>query len=57
MSPADVVIDTTNVLQQFSQTLAGEADFGGYAGPAGSLVFIGVLILALAPPLAAKDQA
>lgn len=54
MSPADVIIDTTNVLSQFSQTLAAEGDFGGYAGPAGSLLLIGFLILSLAPPLAEK---
>jgi hypothetical protein len=35
--------------------LASESDFGGYAGPAGSLILIGVLILALAPPLASKE--
>jgi hypothetical protein len=56
MSPADVAIEATSTLSQFSQMLASEADFGGYAGPAGSLVLIGILILSLAPPLATKDQ-
>lgn len=55
MSPSDVAVEATNVLSQFSQTLATESDFGGYAGPAGSLIFIGILILALAPPLAPKE--
>lgn len=55
MSPADVAVEATNVLSQLSQTLAGETDFGGYAGPAGSLIFIGILIVALAPPLAPKE--
>jgi hypothetical protein len=54
MSPADVVVEASNVLTQFSQTLAADTDFGGYAGPAGSLALIGVLILALSPPLAPK---
>eukprot|EP01041_Mallomonas_annulata_P001669 gene1669-3225_t len=53
MSPSDVATEATNVLSQFSQVLASESDFGGYAGPAGSLIFIGMIILALAPPLAA----
>ena len=75
-SPADVVIDATNVLSKFSHIVAGsssnflsyhtiicllthsldEADFGGYVGPAGSLILIGIFILTLAPPLASKDQ-
>ena len=56
MSPSDVAIEATNVLSQFSQVLATESDYGGYAGPAGSLILIGILILSLAPPLATKDQ-
>ncbi len=56
MSPTDVAVEATNVLSKLSQTLASESDFGGYAGPAGSLILIGVLILALAPPLAPKEK-
>lgn len=56
MSPADVAVEATNVLSQFSQVLAAESDYGGYAGPAGSLILIGILILSLSPPLATKDQ-
>jgi hypothetical protein len=56
MSPSDVAIEATNVLSQFSQVLATESDYGGYAGPAGSLILIGILILSLSPPLATKDQ-
>ena len=56
MSPADVAVEATNVLSQFSQVLATESDYGGYAGPAGSLILIGILILSLSPPLATKDQ-
>ena len=56
MSPTDVAVEATNVLSQFSQILAEETDFGGYAGPAGSLIFIGILILTLSPPLAEKDN-
>jgi hypothetical protein len=57
MSPTDVVIDTTDVLSKFSTSLAAVEDFGGYAGPAASLIFIGFLILVLAPPLAPKEAA
>jgi hypothetical protein len=56
MSAADAAFQATNALTQFSQTLAFETDFGGYAGPAASLIFIGILILTLSPPLASKDQ-
>ena len=56
MAPTEVAVEATNFLSQFSQTLAGEMDFGGYAGPVGSLVAIGILILSLAPPLAEKGQ-
>lgn len=56
MSPTDVAVEATNVLSSFSQVLAEEGDFGGYAGPAGSLIFIGILILSLAPPLKPKDE-
>ena len=56
MSVSDVAVQaSSNVLTQFSQALAFETDYGGYAGPAGSLIFIGVLILFLSPPLAAKE--
>jgi hypothetical protein len=55
MSPSDVAVEATSAFSQFSQMLASESDFGGYAGPAGSLILIGVLILALAPPLASKE--
>jgi hypothetical protein len=54
MAPAAEV--ATTVLSQFSQTLAAEGDFGGYAGPAGSLLLIAFLILTLAPPLVAKES-
>ena len=43
------------LMNQFSQVLAAENDFGGYAGPAGSLLFIAAIILVLAPPLASKQ--
>lgn len=56
MSPADVTEQVPAVISQFSQVLAAEGDFGGYAGPAGSLLFIAAIILVLAPPLAAKQQ-
>ena len=56
MSPVDMAIEASNVLSGFSQVLAEEGDFGGYAGPAGSLIFIGILILSLAPPLKAKEE-
>lgn len=58
MSPTDVVIDTTNVLSKFTNILAAQeaGDFGGYAGPAASLIFIGFLILTLAPPLSPKEN-
>ena len=55
MSPVDFGVDAASSLTQFSQVIAAENDFGGYAGPAGSLLFIAFLILVLAPPLAAKD--
>jgi len=55
MSPAEVVTEQAPVLMsQFSQVLASEGDFGGYAGPVGSLLLIASIILVLAPPLAAK---
>jgi hypothetical protein len=57
MIPAELAVQSTsNVIGQFSQFLATESDFGGYAGPAGSLILIGFLILTLAPPLAEKDN-
>ena len=55
MVPVEVVTEASNILTQFSQVLASESDFGGYAGPAGSLVLIGALILTLSPPLAPKN--
>lgn len=56
MVPPETAIETTtNILTQFSQMLAEESDFGGYTGPAGSLLLIGALIVALAPPLAPKE--
>ena len=55
MSPVDFGVYAASSLTQFSQVIAAENDFGGYAGPAGSLLFIAFLILVLAPPLAAKD--
>eukprot|EP01038_Epipyxis_sp_PR26KG_P005717 gene5717-7892_t len=55
MSPADVAVEASTTLAQFSQTLAAESDFGGYAGPAASLLLIGFLILSLSPPLAPKE--
>ena len=57
MSPTDVIIDSTDVLSKFSTSLASLDDFGGYVGPAGSLIFIAFLILVLAPPLAPKESA
>jgi len=54
MSPTDVAVEATNALSSFSNIIASESDFGGYAGPAGSLILIGLLIVALAPPLAPK---
>lgn len=57
MAPvADAAVQVSSVLSQFSQTIAAEGDFGGYAGPAGSLILIGFLILSLAPPLAEKEN-
>ena len=57
MSPVEVIsVQAPALLSQFSTVLASEMDFGGYAGPAGSLLFIGALILVLAPPLASKQQ-
>lgn len=56
MSPMDIAVDTTNVMSQFSNIVAAESDFGGYVGPAGSLLLIAFLILTLAPPLAEKNQ-
>jgi hypothetical protein len=44
-------------LSKFSQLCAAETDFGGYAGPAGSLLLIAFLILTLAPPLEQKETA
>ena len=37
-------------MKQFSNLVAAEMDFGGYAGPAGSLLFIAAIIVTLAPP-------
>jgi hypothetical protein len=57
MSPVDAAVEASNVMTQFSsQLVAAETDFGGYAGPAGSLLLIAFLILTLAPPLAEKQQ-
>ena len=56
MTPIDIATESSSILTQFSQLVASESDFGGYAGPAGSLIFIGILILTLSPPLADKDQ-
>ena len=56
MAPAEAVTEQMPALMnQFSQLLAAENDFGGYAGPAGSLLFIAAIILVLAPPLASKQ--
>jgi len=57
MVPVEAAVEASNSLAQFSQFIAAESDFGGYAGPAGSLLFIGFLILVLAPPLAPKEAA
>jgi hypothetical protein len=54
MAPADVAVQTVDFMSQFSQLVAADSDFGGYAGPAGSLLLIGFLILTLAPPLEPK---
>jgi hypothetical protein len=51
-----MAIETTNFLSQFSNVIAAEGDFGGYTGPAASLILIGALIVVLAPPLASPDQ-
>jgi hypothetical protein len=56
MAPTDMAIETTNFLSQFSNVIAAEGDFGGYTGPAASLILIGALIVVLAPPLASPDQ-
>ncbi len=60
MVPVEAVVEgvsqTTNVLAQFSQVLAAESDFGGYVGPAGSLIFIGAMIVTLAPPLSTGED-
>jgi hypothetical protein len=56
MAPIDAVVEGSSALSQFSQLIAGESDFGGYVGPAGSLVLIAALILTLAPPLKAKNM-
>ena len=56
MVPVDAVVEASSGLSQFSQLIAGESDFGGYVGPAGSLILIAVLILTLAPPLKPKDN-
>eukprot|EP01031_Cornospumella_fuschlensis_P034931 gene34931-42302_t len=56
MSPMDVAVDTTNAMSHFSNLVAAESDFGGYVGPAGSLLLIAFLILTLAPPLAEKNK-
>ena len=55
MVPAEIAVDAASSLSQFSQLLSAEGDFGGYAGPAGSLLLIGFLILSLSPPLAQKE--
>ena len=56
LSPVDVVHHTGATLSQFSNLIASESDFGGYAGPVGSLVFIAFIILTLAPPLQPKQE-
>lgn len=56
MTPVDIAVDASSALSQFSQLVAAESDFGGYAGPAGSLLLIGFLILTLSPPLAQKED-
>ena len=55
MAPSEVAMEASNILTQFSQIIASESDFGGYTGPAGSLILIGALILTLSPPLAPKE--
>ena len=49
MAPVDAVVETTNTLSQGSTLIAGETDFGGYVGPAGSLILSATLILSLSP--------
>ena len=57
MVPVDAVVETSNTLASFStQLLSAESDFGGYVGPAGSLILIAIIILTLAPPLAPKEE-
>ena len=56
LAPTDAIIDATNVLSHYTNVIAAENDFGGYVGPAGSLLLIGFLILTLAPPLAEKEN-
>ena len=46
-----IIITTTN-----TTTPANEMDFGGYAGPAGSLLFIAAIIVTLSPPLESPDS-
>ncbi len=56
MVPADIAAGPT-FMSVTTHLLASETDFGGYAGPAGSLLFIAFLILTLAPPLPQKESA
>ena len=57
MVPIDTVVESSSTfLSQFSQLMASEMDFGGYAGPAGSLLFIAAIIVTLAPPLESPDS-
>ena len=54
LTPDQVLVESANGIAQVSQLLsyvAHETDFGGYAGPAGSLLLLGFLIVSLAQPL------
>eukprot|EP01039_Chlorochromonas_danica_P003103 gene3103-3398_t len=53
LSPVEVATEMSNVFTT-TQLIAKDSDFGGYAGPAGSLLLIAFIILALAPPVVEK---
>eukprot|EP01040_Poterioochromonas_malhamensis_P017241 gene17241-19764_t len=56
LSPMEVAEHSSTMVSQFSNLIAADTDFGGYAGPAGALVFIAFIILTLAPPLQPKQE-
>ena len=50
-----IMILTITIVTTNTTTPANEMDFGGYAGPAGSLLFIAAIIVTLSPPLESPD--